>query len=115
MGAASRRKGRQWESTLAAWFRMHGWPHAEIRSVGMTGSPDIMGIPCFTIEAKNHSRERLATAIANGIDAATNANRGPSLPVCIVKRPGRSDASEAYAVMRLVDWAELAHTWEAAP
>lgn len=113
MGAASRRKGRQWESRVAAWLREHGFPLAEMRSVGMTGSPDIVGIPAFTIEAKNHKRQNMAAALAHGIDSATEANRGPSLPVCILKRPGRADVSEAYAVMRLGDWAVLARAWEA--
>ena len=112
MGAASRRKGRQWESQLAAWLKDNGFPHAEMRSVGMAGSPDITGIPCWTIEAKNRKRDGMATALAEGIDQATHANRGPSLPVCIVKRPGKPDPADAYAVMTLRDWTRLARHWD---
>lgn len=106
MSAASRRKGRAWESAVAAWLRDHGWPLAEPRSTGMAGSPDILGVPAFTIECKN--RKDVAAAICEGIDAATAANRGPSLPVVIVKRPRHPDPGDAYAVMRLADWNTLA-------
>lgn len=110
MGAASRRKGREWESRLAHWLNNNGHPYAEPRSTGMAGSPDIIGIPCFTIEAK--SRKAVAEAICEGLDQACQANRPPSLPVVIVKRPRHSDPADAYAVMPLWAWNQLALHWD---
>lgn len=104
MGAASRRKGRRWESQVAAWFREHGFPHCEIRTTGVDG-PDLTGIPWASIECKNHSS--LTAAVTLGIDQAVEQAGPLQLPVAIVHRPGRADIGEALVVMRLEDWSDL--------
>lgn len=104
MGAASRRKGRRWESVVARWLNEHGFPHVEIRTTGVEG-PDLIGIPWASIECKNHAN--LSTAVTLGIDQAVEQAGPLQLPVAIVHRPGRADPAEALAVMRLADWADL--------
>lgn len=113
MGASSRRKGAAWEATVASWLCDNGWPHAERRSAGMSGS-DILGVLPFEIECKN--RKDVAAAIADAVDAAhgrCGTNIPGSLPVAIVKRPRRSHPANAYVVMPLWAWNLLALCWDA--
>lgn len=57
-------------------------------------------------ECKNYSN--LATALRMGVDQAVATAGADRWPVAVVKRPGISDVGEAYAVMPLKVWSEIA-------
>lgn len=106
-GRAPKAKGSQFERDVVAVLRDAGHIHAE-RAYGAgrpTDTGDIDGLPCFAIECKNHKALELAAWMDEAAKEAANINPDV-LAVVVVKRRGKA-TTEAYAVMRLVDWAEL--------
>ena len=51
MADARKRRGAETQTTVATWFREHGWPYAESAGAGRTGN-DITGVPGLAIEVK---------------------------------------------------------------
>lgn len=107
-GRASKQKGSQAERDVARWLNQHGYPYAE-RSYG-AGRPDdvgdIDGIPGLCIEVKNHKTLALA-AWLNELEVEVE-NARASHGVLVVKRRGRADPGNWYAIMTLQNWTELA-------
>lgn len=99
-GAGSRRRGGEWERVLVGWFRQHGW-HAERAGGGHDQHHgDILGIPGWVIEAKNHA----ALSLAAWCDQAAL----PGKPwAVIVKRRGHADPARAYTVLDLATFTHL--------
>lgn len=46
-----KRRGAETQNCVAAWFREHGWPHAESTGAGRPGV-DILGLPGLACEVK---------------------------------------------------------------
>lgn len=53
MSTPAHRRQRGWDTqaAVAAWFRAHGWPHAESAGAGRQGA-DITGLPGLSVEVK---------------------------------------------------------------
>ena len=101
-GTASRRKGGTWERTLTAWFTEHGWPAVE-RAGGGHGQSygDILGIPGWVLEAKNHA----ALNLSGWCDQA--ASTPTALWAVIIKRRGKAWPGHAYVVLNLDTFTHL--------
>jgi hypothetical protein len=106
-GRAMKAKGSAFEREVVRVLHEHGHPHAE-RSYG-AGRPrdvgDVAGVPGFVVEAKACRALDLAGWLDEATREAANAGEGV-VPVVVAKRRGRP-AEDAYAVLRLVDFAEL--------
>lgn len=97
-GSMSRRKGAGAERDVVNWLTANGFPHAERR---LSGAPDdrgdITGIPGLVLEVKNHARLELAAWTDQLTDELDNANT--DIGALIVKRRGRTNPADWYAVM----------------
>ena len=113
MTAASRRKGAANEAALVTFLRANGWPYAERRMNGNPG-PDVTGCPGIAWEAKNAK----AIDLAGWVDQAENQRilAGADYAPVVIKRRGRTDLGQAYAVLPLADLCRLlAEAGRAAP
>jgi hypothetical protein len=105
-GAASKRKGSQFERDVVTYLRGHGFRFAE-RSYG-AGRPedvgDIDGLPGFVLECKAHR----SIDLAGWIDEAEHERLNARQPfgVVIAKRRNKS-TGDAYAVMTLETFSRL--------
>ena len=106
-GRAMKAKGSAFEREVVRVLHEHGHPHAA-RAYG-AGRPrdvgDISGVPGFAVEVKACR----SIDLSGWLDEAAReaANVGPSvLPVVVAKRRGHPP-EDAYAVLRLSDFAEL--------
>jgi Holliday junction resolvase len=106
-GRAMKVKGSVFEREVVRVLRAAGHAFAE-RAYG-AGRPgdvgDIDGLPGFCIEAKCHRALDLAGWVDEAVTEAANAGAGV-VPVVVAKRRGKP-AEDAYAVMRLTDFARL--------
>lgn len=105
-GSAMKARGSAFERTVVRVLRAHGHPDAE-RAYG-AGRPDdvgdVSGIAWAVVEVKCHRTLDLAGFMD---EAAAESARVPgTVPMVVAKRRGKA-AEEAYAVMRLADWAEM--------
>ena len=105
MGKASRDKGNRNERALVVWLAQHVWPYAERRGGGFA-SADIVGTPGWAVEAKNQKTWKVQEWWRQ---TETQAAEGPAgtIPLLVVKRPGKADPGEHLAVLRLADLAPL--------
>ena len=96
---ANKAKGSAAERACATWFREHGHPEAERRyDAGRHDDRgDLRGIDNTTIEVKNHNKLDLAGWIGELETEMTNA--GTDYGAVIIKRRGRGDPGEWYALM----------------
>jgi hypothetical protein len=98
--SASKRKGTAWESAVVDWLRAHGHPYCERRALnGSRDRGDITGIPNVVVEAKNTNRHDFAGAVDEARVEAANAR--VDIFVAVIKRKGKGDPGEAYAVTTL--------------
>ena len=108
MTSPQQAKGDTYERALVRWFNEHGFPGVE-RRYG-SGRPDdtgdLLGLPGFTVEVKNHRRIDLAAFIDEAKVEALNDGRG-TLPVVICKRPRKGDPGDHYVIMEVRAFAEL--------
>ena len=110
MSNPSKAKGTSFESACVDYFRANGYPNCERRALaGALDKGDLTGIP-VVVECKNVKAINLAAFVDEAVVEATNA--GAPLGIAVIKRRGRSDAGEAYAVMRLSDAVELIRGWD---
>jgi hypothetical protein len=94
----NRAKGTTWESSIVAFLREHGAPHAERRALG--GSKDrgdIAGIPGVVVEAKSAAKVELGVWLAEA--EAERVNDGADLAVVWHKRRGKTSAGDGYVTM----------------
>lgn len=100
-------KGSEFEREVVRVLRDHGHPYAE-RAYG-AGRPedrgDIDGLPGYCIEVKAAERLDVPGWVREAEKEAKAVGPGV-VPVLVAKRRGRP-AEEAYAVVRLADFAEL--------
>lgn len=97
-GAGARAKGNRAEVALAKWLRVNGFPWASTVQRGSAGS-DIGGTPGIAWECKAQERVNLA-AWADQAEAQRQAE-GASLGVVVIRRRGKPDPGDWYAVVPL--------------
>lgn len=111
-GRAMKAKGSAFERELVRYRRDRGHPYVE-RAYGAGRSDDrgdLDGLPGYVVEVKCHRALDLAGFVDEAVREAANVG-GDIVPVVIAKRRNRPVA-DAYAVMRLADWAQLVHEVE---
>ena len=109
--SAAKDRGTRWESlivrALGRFFGgRFGLAPRRVAQQGFNDTGDIHGISPFVIQAKAY--KDLATALRLGVaGAVVQAERaGEDYGVAVIKKP-RGAIGEAYAVMRLEDWARV--------
>ena len=106
-GRAMKAKGSAFEREVVRVLHDHGLALAA-RSYGAgrpCGVGDISGVPGFALEVKACRRLDLAGWADEAAREAANVGPG-TVPVAVVKRRGHPP-EDAYAVLRLVDFAEM--------
>jgi Holliday junction resolvase len=103
-GAGARRKGARAEVDLVRWLQANGWPYARTNLRGSAG-PDVTGTPGIAWEVKARDRIDLAAFVDQAEEQRDYA--GASLAVVVVRRKGRPDPAQWYAVTPLATMAEL--------
>lgn len=107
------KKGPKFEADVVDWMRANGWPYAERRVMGgIRDRGDIAGIPELVAELKNTNRHDLAGALDEA--KAEAANAGVEIYVTIMKRRGKGDPGDAYAVTDLRTFNRLFAAWDGA-
>lgn len=94
----SKAKGTRWESAIRDWLNTLGFTTWREAQHGAKDQGDIMGIPYWTLEAKDEKTITLA-AYMKELEAEI-ANHDTTFGAVIVKRKGKGVA-DAYAVMPL--------------
>jgi Holliday junction resolvase len=99
-------KGSAWERAVADWLSENGFPMADRRyGAGHTQDKgDIIGVPNFALECKDHATINLAQFLDEAIIEAVHAKA--RFGAAIIKRR-RKPVDQAYVVMSLSQWAEL--------
>jgi hypothetical protein len=104
-GAASRRKGAQFERELVLRFR-EAMPEATVRrGLQSRGGSEVadVDVPCFWPEAKRHRRTNPREALRQAVDNCP-AGRWP-IGVC------KDDGEPEFVVMQLDDFLDLVREW----
>jgi hypothetical protein len=79
------------------WLREHGWVGAERRALsGVNDKGDVAGVPGVVFEVKNRAKIDLAQFLDETL--AETANAGADIGVCAIKRRGKGNPDEWYAV-----------------
>lgn len=101
--ASRKRRGADTQNAVAAWFRGHGWPHAESAGAGRPGV-DVLGLPGLSVEVK-------ARRDFSPLAWIRQARQQPGIPI-VVHRPdgmGPATVEDWPVTMRLADLTELLH------
>lgn len=105
MSNPSKQKGTAWETALVAWLSQNGFVHAERRALaGSNDRGDVTGIPGVCVEAKSCKRHELGPWLDETVQEAI---AGADIPVLAVKRRGKGDPGDSFAIMRVSDLAAL--------
>lgn len=91
-------KGTRWESAIRDWLNMLGFNVWREAQHGAKDQGDLMGVPDWTLEAKDYAKITLAQFM-DELEAEI-ANHGTKFGAVIVKRR-RKGVADAYAVMPL--------------
>lgn len=105
-GRASRNKGARAERDVAEYLRAHGWPYAERRQTGVSGA-DIAGTPGLMWEIKACERIELGAWVGQVEKAAAAATIKPRYSAVIIRRRGRPEVGEWYAVLPVASYVQL--------
>lgn len=101
-----KRKGSSAERAVVDYLKTHGFPQARRTQAGTRHDiGDIDGVFDTAIEVKNHARIALAEWLTQ-LEAEMTA-KGVSNGVVVVKRRGKSNPADWYAVTPLHLWVEL--------
>lgn len=101
----SRRKGAEFERTLANMLRDYGYDCRRGQQFsGANGDADVVGLPGIHIEAKAREQLNLYDAIAQ----AKRDKREGEKPVVMHKK----NRCKVLVTMELEDWIELYREWE---
>jgi len=103
-GRGAQRKGASAEREVASFLRDNGLPHADRRGSGFTAS-DIIGTPGVSWEIKDQDAIRLREWFAQTEEQQTED--GAQLGVLIIKRKGKTNPGDWYAVVTLADLCDL--------
>lgn len=113
MANPNKSKGTRWESAVRDYLNEQ-WGDGNVAGLrayrpaqeGFRDTGDIHGVSPFVIQAKDW--KDVTAALRVGLDGAVQqaANAGEEYGVNVVKR-ARKPVGEAYAVMRLSDFAEV--------
>lgn len=98
-----RQKGTTFETLIVNYLRDSGaFPYAERRALhGTVDKGDITGTPGLVWECKNHKQIKLAEWIDETEVERGNANA--DIGILVVKRVGRGDPADQYAVLPLAE------------
>jgi hypothetical protein len=104
--SANKAKGTRWEVQVRDYLNSRGFDTYRPAQEGFRDTGDLHGLPLFAVQCKDW--RDVTGAIREGIDGARvqAGNRGEPFGVAIVKR-ARKPVAEAYAVLRLEDFASL--------
>ena len=106
MASSEKRKGNAAERAVVDYLKANGFPHVRRTQAGTRHDiGDIDGVDGVAIEVKNHARIALAEWLTQ-LETEMTA-KGVSEGVVIVKRRGKSNPAEWYAVTPLHIWLEL--------
>ena len=106
MSHPSKAKGSTFESHCRDFFMaFFGWRIERMPAGSSIDRGDLVGLPDVAVECKNAARLELAAWVDETVREARNANC--RWPLLVVKRRGKGSAGDAYAVMKLSDWADL--------
>lgn len=131
MSNPSKARGTKAETDLLRW--LHGNGHPEAVRNPPAGNADVGDLRCecertfyapgdgkgpglmttyafpVVIEVKHYAGERMSTALANGTAEleVEKANAGTAHGVLVVRRPGKTDPGEWYAVRLVKDDPEI--------
>lgn len=112
MPSKHKRKGTEWETnivdTLGAFFeRRFGLKPRRVAQTGINDTGDVHGISPFVIQAKDDKSFRISEWLDGPKSAVVQARRaGEPYGLVVVKRFRRA-VGDAYAIMRLEDWARV--------
>ena len=103
---ASKQKGTAFETLVVRYLRDNGFPYAERAPLsGNKDRGDITGTPGLVWACKNAKTHRLGEWLDETYVELQNA--GADHGILVVKRPRFGAASEAFAILRLEDMADL--------
>ena len=123
MSNPSKARGTKAETDLLRW--LHGNGHFDALRNPPAGSKDLGDLTVLTdcwrddccnwddvevvVEVKHYAGERMSTALANGTAEleVEKANAGTAHGVLVVRRPGKTDPGEWYAVRLVKDDPEI--------
>ena len=106
MASSEKRKGNAAERAVVDYLKTHGFPQARRTQAGTRHDiGDIDGVFDTAIEVKNHARIALAEWLTQ-LEAEMTA-KGVSNGVVVVKRRGKSNPADWYAITPLHLWVEL--------
>ena len=101
----SRSKGMAFERLMQNYLAAEGFELERTKNGAQQPTGDLVGSDLFHIECKN--QRALATSGREAIDQAA-ANKSPDkFGLALVKRPGKADPGESYAVMRLAEFVDV--------
>lgn len=94
----AKRKGRETESRLVEWLRVHGWPNAERRRLaGSADRGDISGVIGVTIEVKSGARLSVAEWMKE-LEVEMRNDRA-DVGLVVVRPKGSPDPGDWWALM----------------
>ena len=110
MGKLSKRKGAEYERSLARLFREYGYDtHRTAQYRGNTGQAgDIEGLPYIHAELKRRAHIAVYDWINQAVRDATAQGEG-NLPAVFM----RADDCDNLVLMRLTDWLQMYREYEA--
>jgi Holliday junction resolvase len=106
MASSEKRKGSAAERAVVDYLKAHGFPQARRTQAGTRHDiGDVDGVPGHAIEVKNHARIALAEWVEQ-LEAEIAA-KGVEGGVVVVKRRGKGDPGDWYAVTPLRRYVRL--------
>lgn len=104
--SANKAKGTRWEGAVRDFLNAKGFNVYRPAQEGFQDTGDLHGLPLFAVQCKDW--RDVTGAVREGLDGAQRQARHAGKPygVNVVKR-ARKPVGEAYAVLRLEDFADL--------
>lgn len=103
--SVSKQKGTAWETACVRWLQSLGWQADRAPLRGAADQGDVTGLPGVVIECKNAKTIKLSEWL--GELEIEIANAQADTGVLLIKKRGKTDPGEAYAVMPAKVWALL--------
>ena len=103
--SVSKQKGTAWETACVRWLQSLGWQADRAPLRGTADQGDVTGLPGVVIECKNAKTIKLSEWLGELENEISNAHADTG--VLLIKKRGKTDPGEAYAVMPARIWARL--------
>ena len=101
----ARAKGQNFERLIRNYLASEGFELERTKNGARQPGGDLVGLDSWHIECKN--QRNLATSIREAIDQAIAIKSPDKFGLAIVKRPGKADPGESYALMRLAEFVDV--------